>query len=409
MNKLSNQLKVGLTLIFCLVSLPQLSETIYTPALPAVAKGLATSVNAVESSLSIYFLGFALGVLSWGALSDILGRRTTLLSGLVIYVLSCFACLKAQNIETLLFWRFLQAVGASVGSVITQTMLRDLYDGKERARIFALLSGVLSLSPAIGPILGGFLSEGWGWRSNFIFLLCLGLILYIWSLLKLPETRPNHVLRPSVNQFAILGKKMFSSQRLWGHVLLIGAANGILFGFYQEAPFIFIERMGINPSTYGLLGLVVASATLLSAGICYGLNGKYSQEDLVYAGAFITTLGGLFLLLIEFFGYFQLSGMVMIIAAFFLTFIGIGLIIPNSLSIALREYQNMAGTAGSLFGALYYIVIAFATWGMSWIHDGSTLPLPVYSTFLGLVLLFGSLLIQMPTIVANEESYKCLK
>lgn len=403
MNEIIKDRALNLALIFSLVSLPQISETIYTPALPAVAKGLATSVNAVESTLSIYFLGFALGVFMWGALSDRIGRRKTMLAGLLIYALSCFACLQAQSIEALLIWRFVQAVGASVGSVITQTMLRDCFEGKRRAQIFAMISGILSISPAVGPLIGGALSEGLGWRSNFLFLVIGGAALLAWSLRQLPETRPHNLKFPSVQNFRNLSKKMMSSPRLWGHVALIGACNGILFGFYQEAPFIFIEQMGIQPSIYGLLGLVVAGATIVSSKISYRLSGQCLPETLIEAGAFITTVGGVSLLLIEFFGCFQLSGIGVVVAAFFLTFLGIGLIIPNSLSIALREYQEMVGTAGSIFGALYYVVIAFATLAMSWMHDGSSLPLPMYVSGLGLILILGSTLVQKPTIVVGEE------
>lgn len=403
MNKIRDKVVLGLPLILSLVSLPQISETIYTPALPAIAKGLATSVNAVESTLSIYFLGFALGVFLWGACSDFIGRRKTMIIGLCLYVFSCFACLQTQSIEALLIWRFVQAVGASVGSVITQTMLRDCYEGKRRAQIFAMISGVLSLSPAVGPILGGVLSEGLGWRSNFLFLVILGGLLAAWSAVKLPETRPQNLKLPSINTFRSLSKRMFCSSRLWGHVALIGATNGILFCFYQEAPFIFIEKMGIQPSLYGLLGLVVASATIVSAKLSYRLSGKSSPEMLIKAGAFLTTIGGAILLLIEFLGYFQLSGMAMIVAAFFVVFLGVGLIIPNSLSVALKDYQEMVGTAGSIFGAMYYVVIACATFGMSWMHDGSTLPLSLYMTFLGLILIFGSTMVQKPLIGIKEN------
>lgn len=385
------------------MSLPQISETIYTPALPAVAKGLGASVNAVELSLSIYFFGFALGVFLWGACSDFIGRRKTMVIGLGLYVLSCFACLQTQSIEALLVWRFVQAVGASVGSVITQTMLRDCYDGKKRAQIFAMISGVLSISPAIGPILGGLLSQGLGWRSNFLFLSILGGFLAVWSLLQLPETRPINLKPSSVKGFKNLTKRLFCSPCLWGHVALIGATNGILFGFYQEAPFIFIEKMGVQPSVYGLLGLVVAIATIVSAKISYRLSGKYSPERLIEVGSFLTAAGGILLLLVEFFGYFLLSGMAMIVAAFFIVFLGVGLIIPNSLSIALKGYQEMIGAAGSIFGALYYIFIACATFAMSWMHDGGTLPLPLYMTLLGLVLIFGSVMIQEPEVKISKE------
>lgn len=403
MNKIKKAL-VGLPLLFALVSLPQISETIYTPALPEVAKGLAASAKAVEATLSVYFLGFALGVFIWGGFSDVIGRRKAMIIGLAIYVISCIGCFMSQGIEMLMAWRLMQAVGASVGSVVTQTMLRDLYDGRERARIFAMISAVLSLSPAVGPVIGGTLSGELGWRSNFVFLIILGTILAIWSYGKLPETRPCHALFPGKKRYFGLCKRMFCSLSLWGHVLLIGATNGILFCFYQEAPFIFINQLGISPSVYGLLGLVVASATILSARMIYRLSGRFSQESLIMAGAFTATGGAISLIVIQQAGLFQYQTLAWIVAGFFVTFIGVGMVIPNSLSIALRDYQEMVGTAGSIFGALYYLAIATATWGMSLLHDGTALPLPLFLTFLGLFLLIGSILVQPVITVEKKEA-----
>lgn len=395
------KIAISLCLIIGLVSLPQISETIYTPALPDVAKGLKASVHAVEASLSVYFLGFAFGVFLWGGCSDLIGRRKTLLIGLTIYIISCVACLISHRIDLLLVWRFFQAVGASVGSVITQTILRDVYEGKERSRLFATISAALSLSPAIGPVIGGLLSEDWGWRSNFAFLIALGSVLLAWAYLKLPETRPSHVELPGKREYQNLCRRMFSSTALWGHVLLIGATNGILFCFYQEAPFIFINQIGLSPKAYGLLGLVVASATVFSARLTYRLAGKYSQECLISSGAFTATIGAIALILLQQAGYFQIEGLTSVVFALFVTFVGVGMIIPNSLSIALKDYQAMVGTAGSIFGALYYLIISLATWGMSILHDGSALPLPLYLTLLCLLLLIGSFFIQQ-TLTVEE-------
>jgi len=403
MNKIRNKITIGLSLIFGLVSLPQISETIYTPALPEVAKGLAASAQAVEATLSMYFLGFAFGVFIWGICSDLIGRRQTMILGLIIYIVSCVGCLMSQSIHILLAWRLLQAVGASVGSVVSQTMLRDVYDGKKRAKIFALISAALSLSPAIGPVIGGLLSGGLGWRSNFAFLIILGIILTLWAFWKLPETRPEHVEIPGRKAYGDLCRRMFSSITLWGHVLLIGATNGIIFCFYQEAPFIFIDQMGLSPGVYGLLGLVVASATIVSAKLSYRLSGWYAPESLITVGAFTATSGGMALILMQQLGLFQFHGLIYIVIGLFTTFVGVGLIIPNSLSIALKNFQDLVGTAGSIFGALYYLVIALATWGMSILHDGSALPLPMYLTFLGLLLLVGSFFVQPHIEVEKKE------
>ena len=191
--------KLPIALLIALVGLPQISETIYTPSLPSVAENLNASASWVEMTLSIYFLGFALGVLLWGTISDSIGRRLTMLIGLLIYIVSTFLCGSANSIESLLIWRFVQAFGISVGSVITQTIIRDIYSGDEKVKLFSIISAALAFSPAIGPLVGGFISEQLMWRGNFWFLTLLGTLLFAWTHYQLPETKPAKTLKNSID------------------------------------------------------------------------------------------------------------------------------------------------------------------------------------------------------------------
>lgn len=400
----NNPKKLSVAMLIALVGFPQLSETIYTPALPKVASGLMASAYLVEATLAIYFLGFSLGVFIWGTISDYCGRRNAMLTGLVVYGLGTIGCANAASAEALLAWRFLQAFGASVGSVITQTMLRDLYDGKERTKLFALMSGALAFSPAIGPVMGGFISEYLGWRANFWVLSILALVLAIWSFFSLPETRPKNIKSLSTGKVVLLFNEMMKSRALWGHVLLIGATNGILFGFYQEAPFVFIEQLGMKSNHYGFFGLLIASATLLTARLSYRQNNRFSAQYIIQCGAACVCAGSLALTMSVKAGLFELKviGMSITTVTLFVIFCGLGLIIPNSLSHALKPYQMAAGTAGSIFGACYYCLIAGLTWAMSALHNGTSLPLPLYIGALGILLTFGSQLIRTPECQPKE-------
>ncbi len=381
--------KLSIALLIALVGFPQISETIYTPALPNVASGLYASAYMVEATLAIYFLGFALGVLVWGTISDWCGRRYAMLAGLLIYGLGTVGCANVESVEALLAWRFLQAFGASVGSVITQTILRDSYDGAERTKLFAVMSGALAFSPAIGPVLGGFISEFMGWRANFWVLTVLAVVLVVWSFLRLPETRPANIQHLSLGKIGSLFAEMIKSRVLWGHILLIGATNGILFGFYQEAPFVFIEQLGMQPSHYGLFGILIAVATIFAARVSYRNGERFTPAQIISCGSACVLTGSLVLATAASLNNW---GLPLVVATLLLIFFGIGLIIPSSLSHALRPYQMAAGTAGSIFGGCYYVLIAFFTWAMSVLHNGSALPLPLYMTILGLFLVCGSLM-----------------
>lgn len=372
--------KISLALIIALVGFPQISETIYTPALPNVAFDLHTTASLAEATLTVYFIGFSLGVLLWGAVSDLYGRRIAMLAGIGIYGVASLLCSNLSSISALLFFRVLQAFGASVGSVITQTILRDLYEGEQKTKVFSIVSGALALSPAIGPLLGGVVSQNFGWRANFWVLGLMAVVLLIWCALALIETRPAKIKR---DLFSALFLSMIRSRALWGHILLIGSTNGIIFGFYQEAPFLFIDQMGMTPSYYGLFGLLVATAGIVSAAVSFRCAGF---SHFIPLGSCSILLGGALLYIDALSGLlFSQQGLLLAILALFLTFFGTGLIIPNSLSRAIKPFEHAAGSAGSIFGALYYLCVVACTTFMTILHDGTAAPLPTYILLLGAV------------------------
>ncbi len=244
-----------------------------------------------------------------------------------------------------------------------------------------------------------------GWRANFWALAILSIILAIWSFLSLPETRPRHIQHLSIDKIRLLFMDMIKDRTLWGHVLLIGATNGILFGFYQEAPFVFVEQLGMQPSYYGFFGLLIAAATILAARISYRQSNRFSHQHIIQCGAACVFVGGVIFTLGVMMGIFDLKafGIAIVVATLFVIFFGVGLIIPNSLSHALKPYQMAAGTAGSIFGGGYYCLIAGFTWLMSALHNGTALPLPMYIALLGLVLVYGSQMICLPQCIAKEN------
>lgn len=385
----------SLFLIIALIGFPQISETIYTPSLPSIEQGLQTTAYAVESTLTLYFIGFAIGVALWGAISDYIGRRKAMLAGLLLYSLSSLACSYAYHVEELIIWRLVQAFGASVGSVITQTMLRDLYEGPKRAQLFSVIAGALAFSPALGPLIGGYLAEWWDWRANFTALTLTGVALLAWSWKALPETKSADIVRPSKKQLKELAYLMASSKAFWGHTLLIGATNGILFSFYGEAPFLFTQLFGLSTSQYGRLGLLIASATIVASKLSYHLNKKWKGEGIIQAGALLAFLGAsLWMGLLQLQMEWEMLNWIAMLACLWTLFLGVGLIIPNSLSVAMKPYQALVGTAGSLFGGCYYLFIAGCLWLTSLFHDGTSLPLASILTTLSGCLVLGSFLIR---------------
>ena len=152
-------------LIVALTSIGPLSTDFYLPALPAIARALGTDTAGAQLTLSVYLLGFGLGQLLIGPLSDRFGRRPVMLWGSAAFVLSSAACALAPTIETLILARLAQAFGACVGPVLGRAVVRDVYGPHEAARVLSHVSTATALAPLVAPIFGGWLSAHLGWRS----------------------------------------------------------------------------------------------------------------------------------------------------------------------------------------------------------------------------------------------------
>jgi len=367
----------SLWLMIILVAFPQISETIYTPSLPDISKALHVSNNEVQLTLSVYFAGFALGVFFIGWLSDIVGRRRAMLFGIVVYGAGSFLCYIANSIEFLLFSRFIQAFGASAGSVVTQTILRESVEGHKRHVMFAQISAAIAFTPAIGPLIGGFLDQMFGFKIVFFSLVVMSVGILLYTFVSLPETKTDSVT-DKINVFSVL-KRLITNPKVLTYGLLIGGANGVLFSYYAEAPFIFIEYFQLSPSMYGFLGIVVASASIIGAKVSKRLLPIYKPEKIIYIGCIVMTGGAVILSVITSVGSNpNILYMIGFLVAMFILLLGIGVALPNCLSLALVDFQDVIGTAGALFSLGYYIIVTMTIWGMSQLHTGSLIVMPLY-------------------------------
>lgn len=376
-----SSITLSFALICALIGFPIISETIYTPSLPSIAESLGVSAHWVEWTLSIYFIGFAAGVGFWGILSDKIGRRPVMLLGILIYCIATFGCLLAKNIESLLLFRFIQAMGASVGSVVTQTMMRDIFSGKELSRLFSLISMPISAAPALGPFFGSWLDAQFDWRANFIALLAMGLCLLAICLVKLPETRPSSLTSFSFSSLLKLAGQLCQDKKVLGCAVLVAALNGILFSFFAEAPFILMELMGLSATHYGAVGLAIALAGVIGSMVSHRLHHYFTSEQIIGIGLGILFLGSTGMVFVVHSGvlcaaYLWLGTGLLLSMMFIIILGGMGLAIPNILAMALRNYQAVSGRAGSLFGLGYYSLVGLITALMGSLHDGSAFPMP---------------------------------
>lgn len=382
-------------LITLIAGFPLFSETVYTPALPEIAHSLNTSESLVEHTLTIYLLGFALGTLFWGKLSDRFGRKPCLLMGFFIYILGCMGCYGSSSIEMLMLSRFLQAFGGSVGSVLSQAITRDSFHGPALGKVFAMVGSALAIFPAIGPVIGGVIAENFGWANIFLCLIIVAVILCVIITFQLQESHPHHKRNAVTMAYVI--KRFMVDKRVIGCGLIVGVCNGLGFSYFSESPFVLMSMLGLSPSFYGLSFVLTAMAAMGGGLFSKKLLNTQPGFFIMRAGILIMILStGIFTgvtLIHTYSPVFSPRAMIgLIIGLHMVTMFGFCMVMSVALSLALVEYKNCIGTASSIFGFLYYGIVCLVNFGMGCFHNGTLLPMPLYffflTMFMGVCVLF---------------------
>lgn len=336
-------------LLTLLVMLPQFAETIYSPVLPMVQAHFGINEESATLTISLYFIAFAMGVAFWGVQCDRIGRKKSLEYGLITYGAGTLAAVFAPGFITLLGARIISAFGIAVGSIVTQTILRDTFDKENISKVFSWIGIGLSVSPVIGMVTGSILASFGGHQSVFITLCVLGLLFLLLSRQKISET---HHSKKSVNLKTLINllNRMLHDQSIIKCCLLIMSFNVLLFSYYSLAPFIFKENH-YSSYTFGYSSIILAGGTFAGAKLNRFLLLKNMQpEYLVKVSTFSACIASVFVwILIN-------TGICFLIPYFFIV-MAFSIAIPNILSTALINYKNETGTAGALLGLMYYILI----------------------------------------------------
>ncbi len=376
----SAPIQLPLWLLFTLVGLPQFSETVYSPSLPDIAHALKTSVSMVEYTLTIYLFAFALGMFFWGKVSDITGRKPSMLIGLLLYLVGCIGCYYSPSIEMLLFSRFIQAFGGSAGSVVGQAIGRDVFEGKALSRMYALMSSALGIPPAIGPVIGGFIAERFGWSYIFLFLIFVAAAVVWITVAILPETLPQGARR-SYSLWDI-SKRLLADKKVMAYCWLVGCSNGIMFTYFSEGAFYLIELLGLSPVWYGLSFILIAAAMIAGGKLATKLHNRYDDQKVLTFGVFMMVVAtGIFsavVLCSPFIAVHKMVILALALGAHMASMAGRCLVNSSALSVALVNYRWCSGTASSVFGFMYYMLVSVITFGMGWLHNGTLYPMPLY-------------------------------
>lgn len=327
-------------------SMGLLASDIYLPAMPNLASALSTTDSSLQLTLGIYLFGLAISQIFIGFLSDIYGRRIVLLLGFCIYIVAAICCSYSCSIQTLIIFRFIQAIGASAGLVVGRATISDQFSLKEATNIYNIIYPIVAISPAIAPLIGGYISTFFGWQATFEFVAIFGIILLIISFFFLKETNLN---REPKKLLYILHDypSLVSNSTFLSYVIPICLVYGAWFTYLSQSTFLFNE-MGYTQHSVGYFYIPLAMMIYVGNLAGKKLMNVWTSEKVFYVGLLSFLCGSLLFFIFNLFS--DMNYAFEIIIPMSIVSISNGIVLPLGIASAINIFKDKSGVASGLVG-----------------------------------------------------------
>jgi MFS transporter, DHA1 family, multidrug resistance protein len=325
-----------------------LTTDMYLPSLPDIARQLDASTAEVQFTISAYLIGFAVGQILYGPISDRHGRKPVLMGAIALYCVASLACAVSTSIELLIVARAFQALGGCGGIVLTRAIVRDIYSGAHAGRELSLIGSVMALAPVIAPILGGLVQTGFGWRATFLVLVVAGLAgsAIVWTLL--PETLNMRAAEPVSLPSMLRSYRIVARSRAYHAYLAITAASYAgLFAWISGSAFVLQDLYGLAPFDFGVAFALGSVGYMTGSAIAARLVVRLGLDGVLGLGGCACAAGGLAMTAAVALGLTSSMSLVLPMAIYLA---GLGMVLPQGIAGAMTPFPERAGAASSLFG-----------------------------------------------------------
>lgn len=322
--------------------------------MPLVAQSLSASARDIQLAVTLYLVGLGIGQLLAGPVADRLGRRPVMLTGLGLFILGSLLCAFARNVELLLIARVVQAMGGAATILTARTIVSDLSPREETSARLASMITVVLISPAVAPVIGGFIAGFGSWRLIFAILAVAGIAGFAVCFVRISETlsRDNDAMRGAVVHSY---RRLLSNARFCRYAVGIACSSCALYIFLSGSAFLLIEHYGLAPQKAGFCYLLIAGCGItgtLFVGRLERLGGAFR------AGLGLAATGGAIMVALSLAGFdnvFALMGPMMVMG------LGTGIAAPSGIAGAMHAERGLEGTGSSLAGALQMVVSGATT------------------------------------------------
>ena len=378
-------------LLAAMVAIMPFSIDAYLPSIPQIAGSLHADIHYIERSLSSFVFGVAAGQLAGGALSDIKGRRNIALLGLFVYLLSSLALIFVQNADQLMLMRAVQALGGGMSAVVVGAIVRDNYQGRQAAQMFALIGIITLAAPLAAPMIGAQLQKFGGWRSVFAFLFGYALLVSATLWFFLPQHKAAEPLKAAqIRQIFSRYSRVLANRPSLGFLFYHAATFSAMMVFLTESSFVYIQLYGLTPSQFAwAFGCNILTMMTLNRLTAWLLRKGYEPRQILPLGAAVQLGANLILV-----SAVQITGL----PPFWLLLLPVmfavgaqGMIVANTQALFMGSFkQEIGGSANAVLTCFQSLLAAAASFLTTKLHNGtaSTMAVMMFATSLtGFVLL----------------------
>ena len=373
--------QIMLVLIISASVITMMSTDLFVPSLPHLPELLGTGPELIKLTVSLNLLAYGFATLVHGPLSERFGRKPVLFWGLAGFTVASFLCATAADIGQLLFARIIQGILAAVEGVVVLAIIRDVFTEREQVRAIAIYGIASAFAPAFAPMLGGYIHVYFGWRMNFHLLAGLALTVTLLITLFLKETTQKDYNALNLKEIFADYLGLLSNKTFLFYVTIGGCSLGCIFVFITAAPFVLITNHGVATQHFGYYQAALVLAYVLGSLLAARMSKNHGARDILRAGVYFAVVGSLLLLAIMVSGFETPATLTFAVAVLLFAEGPIFAVVPT---LAMNSTDKRTGAAAAMIVAAEMAIGSLAAFAVSWIHDGTSLPMMI--TMQGLVL-----------------------
>lgn len=352
---------VLLTTLVLLSASGLVASDINLPGMPLAAREFGTPIAALQHTFSVYVIGLAIAQALYGPLSDAFGRRRLVMGGMLLYTIASIGCAFAPDVSTFGIARIVQALGAGAGMVIGRAIVSDIFDTKTAAHTFTTIMPIVGASPALSPLVGGYLTTYISWRAPFFFTAALGVAALLLIAAYIPETVPKSSRQRSVVRTFASYPMLLAEPRFWSYAVNLCVGYAAYLGYLAASP-VILEAMGLDAKAISYCYISLSVTYIAGNLVSRHFAKHHALNRLLGVGYVLFVLGALVLVGL---GLHGTTTPLPVILAISIITLANGFLVPLSFAGGVTSFPSNAGAASGLMGAMHLTAGSLAIYAIA--------------------------------------------